>query len=114
MKYFIKPFIALMLTLTPIFIGVLLSGCNSKSVTITQEEYNKLKGDTVKSEYPKKVFIKDTEFEVWKGSDSCEYFFGYATYHVATQYFEHYPLCNNPKHWRGDGAVLPYRQSKPN
>ena len=32
-----------------------LYSCNNNSVTITKEEYNKLKGDTIKPEYPKTI-----------------------------------------------------------
>ena len=31
---------------------ILLSGCDNNQVTISKEEYQKLKGDTIKPEYP--------------------------------------------------------------
>ena len=53
-----------------------LFSCN-ESVTISKEEYDKLKGDTIKPEYPKLVRIteyeRDIKYEISLGSDGHEY-----------------------------------------
>lgn len=52
---------------------IFLIGCGSDKVTISKEEYKKLKGDTIKPEYPKSVIIDGHTWEVTLGSDGHEY-----------------------------------------
>lgn len=63
---------------------VALSSCNndSENVTITKEEYQKMKGDIIRPEYPKSILVPysyehmkpyATEIQV---IDSCEYIIG--------------------------------------
>lgn len=79
-----------------ILVALLVSSCN-ESVTISKEEYNKLKGDTFKPEYPKTVNIinapkfADTEFVVYLGSDGHEYQ-KHKESHVLDQW-SHYADC---------------------
>jgi len=83
-----------------IILTLFLFSCND-SVTISKEEYNKLKGDTVKPEYPKPFKFREPSFGAnwanWAivlGEDNHEYLvnnkgdgFG----------FIHYPDCKKCK-----------------
>lgn len=76
-----------------IILTLFLFSCND-NVTISKEEYNKLKGDTVKPEYPKHLIIgylnkSRNEFLIELGSDGHEYA------HNINSYFEAY-VCF---HW---------------
>lgn len=61
--------------LTTLFI----SGCENDNVELTKEQYKQLIGDTIKPEYPKRIYIinhpehTDEYFNVYLGSDSHEY-----------------------------------------
>lgn len=85
-----------------IILTLFLSSCN-ESVTISKEEYNKLKGDTIKSEYPKHITIytsitekfNDLSGDVYLSSDGYEYL----TINIGdnSQTVEHYIDCKKCK-----------------
>lgn len=64
-----------------LLIGLIVSSCSdSNSVTIPKEEYNKLKSDIIKPEYPKSFKFKEPSFKAnWVnyaiilGEDNHEY-----------------------------------------
>lgn len=61
--------------LIPFFL-ILISCGNDDVVTIPKEEYNRLKGDTIKPEYPKPFKLygyKNTSTRIVLGSDGHEY-----------------------------------------
>ena len=79
-----------------IILLVTLVSCGSKNtVTLTKEEYSKLKGDTIKP-IPTKTFkVDDSEYRILLGSDGHEYYsmcIGSGGYHVSNRHF-HYPDC---------------------
>ena len=62
--------------LIPFFLILIGCGSNNKEVTITKEEYKKLKGDTIKPEYPKPFKLlgkRRGESQIVLGSDGHEY-----------------------------------------
>ena len=73
-----------------LILSLFLFSCND-NVIISKEEYNKLKGETVKPEYPKKLIIGNsgyskTNFLIELGSDGHEYanneeYHGYVCFH---------------------------------
>lgn len=67
----------------------------SDNVTISKEEYQQLKGDTVKPKYPKIIYCDNEEFKIYLGSDNHQYIrviSYYTKYHL-----EHYPDCEKCK-----------------
>lgn len=77
-----------------ILVALLVSSCN-ESVIISKEEYNKLKGDTVKPEYPKLFSVNDKDYSISLGSDGHEYYgiyLGIGGYSGETKFF-HYADC---------------------
>ena len=44
--------------LTIILLFTTIISCSDNNITISKEEYRKLKGDTVKSEYPKPFYFE--------------------------------------------------------
>lgn len=61
-----------------IFISLFIFSCNNDQVSISKDEYNRLKNiKVVKPEYPKTVTIKtpagNEGFEIYLGSDGHEY-----------------------------------------
>ena len=58
------------------FILILIGCGNNDQIVISKEEYKKLKGDTIKSEYPKPFKLlgkKRGESQIVLGSDGHEY-----------------------------------------
>ena len=54
---------------------LLFASCNnSNTITISQEEYKQLKGDTIKPEYPKEFSVNNTVYHIYLGSDKHEYY----------------------------------------
>ena len=77
-----------------------LFSCND-NITISKEEYNKLKGDAVKPEYPKPFKFKEPSFKAnwvrWaiiEGEDNHEYLVNSGGKSFA---FIHYPECKKCK-----------------
>ena len=76
-----------------IILTLFLFSCN-ESVIISKEEYNKLKGDIVKSEYPKVFIVNEKEYLKNLGNDGHEY------YKIHTHYYDNYipyPDCKKCK-----------------
>lgn len=72
-----------------------LFSCNDDNVTISKEEYYKLKGDTSSLKYPKFFTVNDQKYEIYLGSDNHEYYGMYiatSAYHGYDRHF-HYPDC---------------------
>ena len=83
-----------------IILTLFLFSCND-NVTISKEEYNKLKGNTAKPEYPKPFKFKEPSFSAnWikfaiiEGEDSHEYLVNSGGNSFA---FIHYPDCKKCK-----------------
>ena len=79
-----------------IIVITILLGCGSKNtVTLSKEEYSKLKGDTIKP-IPTKTFKVDNyEYPILTGSDGHEYYrmlIAIAGYECSNRHF-HYPDC---------------------
>lgn len=82
--------------LIPFFI--ILIGCDSNhnEVTLTKEEYKKLKGDTIKPEYPKpfKLFNEwNHSSHIVLGSDGHEYIEIVLKHRIDTYNVLHSPEC---------------------
>lgn len=84
--------------ITLIIVNTLFScSNNTNNVTITKEEYSKLKGDTDRLSYPKTVYIINNprvsakSFDVYLGTDGHEYQLHLES-RVDDQWI-HYPGC---------------------
>ena len=85
-----------------IILTLFLFSCN-ESVTISKEEYNKLKGDTFKPEYPKHITIytgvnknyNNLEGDIYLSSDGHEYLI--TNIGVHSQTVGHYIECKKCK-----------------
>lgn len=96
MKNLIHVLMLLMVWFSPLIIALI------DNVTISKDEYNKLKGDTLKSEYPKpfKLYTEglsrssyDNDTGIVLGSDNHEYLvWNYGAYSCNV---EHYIDCND-------------------
>lgn len=82
MKYFIY-----------ILVSLIFLSCND-TVTLSKEEYEQLKGNTVKPEYPKILVIDGYKNNIYLGSDNHDYI-KYGNSYGSN--FEHYPDCKNCK-----------------
>ena len=67
------------------------------TVTIPKEEYKQLKGDTIKPEYPRKVYWVNHEGHGINGDvikiENHEYLTGYGSYFKYSFFMIHYPNC---------------------
>lgn len=81
--------------LIPFFL--ILIGCgNDDVVTIPKEEYNRLKGDTIKPEYPKSFKLyseNEGKSHIVLGSDGHEYIEIVLNYSTYTYNVLHSPEC---------------------
>lgn len=65
--------------LTIILLFITMISCSDNNITISKEEYRKLKGDTVKSEYPKPFYFEGKDsgggfnWRIELGEDNHEY-----------------------------------------
>lgn len=85
-----------------LLITLIFTSCND-NVTISKDEYNKLKGDTLKSEYPKpfKLYTEglssynnDTDTGIVLGSDNHEYLvYNYGSYSCNVEHYIDCKLC---------------------
>jgi hypothetical protein len=82
------------LTIILLFI-TMISCSNDNNITISKEEYRKLKGDTTRSGYPKTFKVDEEEYIIAVGSDGHEYYSMYinVTGYIAHKRYFHYPGC---------------------
>lgn len=84
-----------------IILSLFLFSCNNDTVTISKEEYKELKGDTIKSEYPREFKIGNSNknisiFVIELGSDGHEYAHNIYSYYDSYVCM-HYPDCKKCK-----------------
>ena len=83
-------------------VSVLLFSCGNNEVTISKEEYNKLKG-VKHSEYPKSLKLNGEDYSIILGSDGHEYYnqivgkSGYATGDIWLHYIGCKKCVNSAK-----------------
>ena len=78
------------------FILILIGCGNNDQIVISKEEYKKLKGDTIKSEYPKPFLLIKGEghkSQIILGSDGHEYIEIVLNYRMDTYNVLHSPEC---------------------
>lgn len=69
--------------------------CSDNNISISKEEYRKLKSDTTRSVYPKTFKVDEAEYNISLGSDGHEYYSMYIAtggYSGHERHF-HYPDC---------------------
>lgn len=73
----------------------MISCSNDNNITISKEEYRKLKGDTTRSEYPKTFKVGGEEYIISVGNDGHEYYSMYINVIVwiSSERYFHYPGC---------------------
>ena len=88
-----------------LLMALIFTSCND-NVTISKDEYNKLKGDTLKSEYPKPFELYteglswggDTNTGIVLGSDNHEYLvWNYGSYSCNVEHYIDCKLCKSRK-----------------
>lgn len=83
-----------------LLMALIFTSCND-NVTISKDEYNRLKGDTLKSEYPKpfKLYTEglssyDNDTGIVLGSDNHEYLvWNYGSYSYNIEHYIDCKLC---------------------
>lgn len=79
-----------------IIISLFLFSCNNDTVTIPKEEYKQLKGDTIKSEYPREIIWyldKEEQKSYIVKIENHEMLIGNINRVGYSFYLTHYPDC---------------------
>ncbi len=81
--------------LTIILLFTTIISCSDNNITISKEEYRKLKGDTTRSVYLKTFEVDEEKYIISLGSDGHEYYSMYicVTGYISNKRYFHYPGC---------------------